>query len=599
MNGKININRIFSLLMLFAILNKPALAQDVRLYIGLDSKDSLFDLQSFNLKYRFTSLSEGRLYLEQLPILLASKGFASASVDSVWEEQGALHARLFPGRYYEWYDLNTSMADADALTSVGYRYRDFFFKPLNISRLEDLQRKLIQYYSDRGYPFAFVFLDSIRIENEKVLARLRTERGRYYVIDSISVYGSAKISNRFLQRHLQLPQGAPYRQSLIRDVDRRLTEIPFLMPEQPSTLTMLGKGSILNVYLKPRRSNQVNVLLGLMPASGIEEKPQLTGDVLLDLKNIFGGGQSLLFKWQQLQRKSPRVNFGFEYPYVAGSMLGLDFYFDLFRKDSSFLLVNTQVGLSYLSKENLNGKIFLQWQSNSLLQGGIDTGLVRLTRKLPPNADVSAFNLGTRLQWTKLDYSMNPRSGYDVSCNLMAGSKKIQRNSQVTDIKGSGFDYGSLYDSLKMKSYQFRVGLKAALFLPLGKSGTLKSSIQSGLFQSPDIFRNELFQIGGFKTIRGFDEESIYATQYGILTLEYRYLLGVNAHVLLFLDGAYSRNKYQDVDMGNRWLGAGLGSHLETGAGILSLTYAAGFRDDVRFDIRRASKLHVGYVHYF
>lgn len=599
MNGKINIKVILSLLVLFVVLNKSASAQDVGLFIHLNGKDSLFNLQSAHLKTRFTTFSQARTYLENLPSLLASEGFASASIDSVWEHEGSLHANLFPGRYYEWYRLNTSVADQEALASAGYRDRDFFFRPLNISRLDELQNKLIQYYSDRGYPFAAVFLDSIRLENDKVYGRLRTDRGRFYVIDSISISGSVKISNRYLQRHLQLPPGSAFSQSVIREVDKRLAEVPFLLPEQPSTLTMLGKGSILNVYLKPRRSNQVNVLLGLMPAAGIEEKPQLTGDVLLDLKNIFGGGQSLLFKWQQLQRKSPRVNLGFEYPYIAGSSLGLDFYFDLFRKDSSFLLVNTQVGLGYMSRDNLNGKLFLQWQSNSLLQGGVDTGLVRASRKLPPNADVSALNLGAKLQLTRLDYLMNPRKGYDVSCNLAAGTKRILRNSQVTDLKGGTFDFGSLYDSVQLRSYQLRVGLKAALFLPIGKSGTFRSSVQSGWFQSPDIFRNELFQIGGFRTIRGFDEESIYATQYGILTLEYRYLLGVNAHILCFLDGAYNRSKFQEVDIHNRLLGVGLGSLLETGAGMLSLTYAAGFRDDVRFDIRRASKLHVGYVHYF
>jgi hemolysin activation/secretion protein len=57
-----------------------------------------------------------------------------------------------------------------------------------------------------------------------------------------------------------------------------------------------------------------------------------------------------------------------------------------------------------------------------------------------------------------------------------------------------------------------------------------------GVLSSPNIFRNELFQIGGYRLLRGFDEESIFATQYGVGTVEYRFLSGLNSYFFAFAD---------------------------------------------------------------
>jgi len=133
----------------------------------------------------------------------------------------------------------------------------------------------------------------------------------------------------------------------------------------------------------------------------------------------------------------------------------------------------------------------------------------------------------------------------------------------------------------------------------VGKQATVKTAFNSGVFISPNIFRNELFQIGGYKLLRGFNEESIYATQYAVLTAEYRYRLALNSFMFAFADGGWVRNKYQSVNVKNNFIGAGLGLAFETKFGLLNISYAAGKRDDVKLNLRTASKIHFGYVNYF
>jgi outer membrane protein assembly factor BamA len=442
-------------------------------------------------------------------------------------------------------------------------------------------------------------LDSIRLEEDKINAMLKVTKGPLYHIDSIRVFGKAKISKNFLNHYLGIPKGGLYNKEKLEQVSKRILELPYLQEMQPSDISMLGTGSVLNLYLAPKKSSQFNFLIGVLPAANQGSKFQLTADVNLNLKNALNGGESILLNWQQLQKKSPRLNLGYQKPYIFSSNFGFDFAFDLFKKDSTFLQVNGQLGLQYLLSANQAGKFFVQWQNSFLLANGVDTNQVKATKKLPVNIDVSTASFGMDYEWIKTDYRLNPRSGNEIKITASAGIKNLKRNNDILSIKDPLFNYASLYDSLKERSYQFRIKLMAAHYFPLRKQTAFKTAINAGIYNSQSIFRNELFQIGGYRLLRGFDEESIYATAYGVATAEYRIRVSLNSYFFGFADGGMVKNKYQNVNLNNTFVSAGLGMALETKLGLLNISYAIGKRDDIKFNIREASKIHFGYVNYF
>jgi hemolysin activation/secretion protein len=116
--------------------------------------------------------------------------------------------------------------------------------------------------------------------------------------------------------------------------------------------------------------------------------------------------------------------------------------------------------------------------------------------------------------------------------------------------------------------------------------------------QGNQLFLNELFQLGGNKTLRGFDEESFYASAFAIATLEYRYLMGPSSYLFSFLDAAYLGRKSIQGNGGGKYAGIGLGCTFETKSGLFSLAYAAGKNNDLPFNFR-ASKIHFGFVSLF
>ncbi|MEI7472729.1 MAG: BamA/TamA family outer membrane protein [Chitinophagaceae bacterium] len=570
-----------------------------QLLVNYIDKDNSFSAPEGQLQRSFNGQAACIQYIQKIPSLLAAKGYPTASVDSIAYTDTAAQIFLYVGKKYYWVKITPVGIEKRAMDESGYLEKNFSNKPMNIPQLQAIQQRILLYYEKNGYPFAEVYLDSIQVDDNKINALLKVNKFIAYHIDSIHLFGKAILSKKFLYHFLNIPPGALYNKERLQQVDKRLQQLPYIQAIQPSNISMLGSGSILNLYLSPKRSSQVDVLLGLLPGNGITNKFQLTGDVKLNLQNALRGGETIIANWQSLQRKSPRLNLAYQKPYFLNSNLGLDLSFDLFKKDSSFLQVNSQVGLNYLSTINQSGKIFFQWHNNFLLANGVDTNIVKQTKKLPPNIDVNSASMGIEYDWNHTNYRYNPRSGEEIKIYATIGLKNVKPNNDIINLKDPNFNYASLYDSLKVKSYQIRIKMAASHYFPVAKQATLKVSLQSGVFLSPNVFRNELFQIGGYKLLRGFSEESIYATRYLCTTAEYRLLLGLRSYLFGFTDFGWVQNKYQALNVTNNFISAGIGMAFETKNGLLNVSYAMGKRNDVPFNIREASKIHFGYVNFF
>jgi hypothetical protein len=96
-----------------------------------------------------------------LPSLLAVKGYAAASVDSVWEDSLSVAIKLFVGNKYQWQKLSVNDSDQVLLNSVGYTPGRFSQQNFSSLQLEQLYNAVLNYCSNNGYPFAGIYLDSL------------------------------------------------------------------------------------------------------------------------------------------------------------------------------------------------------------------------------------------------------------------------------------------------------------------------------------------------------------------------------------------------------------------------------------------------------
>lgn len=567
---------------------------------GVD-KDSAFIRSTFALQQSFKSQAQCLEYIRKLPELLKGKGYPNGSVDSVAQDSTRAIVYLYVGEAFQGAWIRTDSIDQKILDGIAWNKKQTGDHLMNLKQFESFKIRLLEYMENNGYPFAKIELDSVQLSSDKFYGLVKINQGPQYRIDSIRNLGPAKISNSFLQQHLSILNGSIYKKERLQAISKKIADLPFLAEQQPWNLTLLATGSVLNMYLVPKKSSQINVLVGFLPSNEqlSDNKLLVTGEANVNLRNALGGGETIGLNWQQIQVKSPRLNILFQQPYLFRSPFGINFNFDLLKKDSSYVNLNLQFGVQYAVSSNYIASVFLQSFSSNLLT--VDTFSVKANRELPEEADLRSVNLGINLEWFDTDYRYNPRKGNEVSINAAAGTKRIRKNNVIVELEDPsdpGYSFSSLYDTVQLKSYQFRVRLSAAHYFRLGRISTLKTAFSGGWFQSANIFRNELFQIGGYKLLRGFDEESIFASQYGVGTFEYRFLVGQNSFLFAFSDIGWARNTASSNNISNTFIGAGLGMAFETKAGIFNISYAAGKRDDTEFSLRQ-SKIHIGYVNYF
>jgi outer membrane protein assembly factor BamA len=517
---------------------------------------------------------------------LRSQGFLSAGVDSLQTDSLLLNACIHPGEKYQWLKLGPGNVDGGILRYSGFNEKNFSEKVIDYTRVAKLMEKILQWCENNGYPFASVRLDSVEMKNEFVAAQLNLSRNRLVKIDSIKVFGNATISDSYLYSYLGIKPGDLYNESLIRDIRSRVREIAFVRELKPFNVVFTEGKARIELFLESKRASQFDLVVGLVPPpENSPGKYELTGDARLKLLNSFSKGELIELNWTRPEPLSQDLKVRFTYPFLFSTPLGADLFLSIFKKDTTYIDVVKTVGLQYIIHGNNSLKAFISVKESNLLS----PGAFQFATTLPSFADISTTQYGLAFHAEKLDYRLNPRRGFSADADVRIGDKIIHKNTELNP---------AVYDSVDLRSTQYYATAAADYFLPVARQSTVTAGIKGAYLKSPVIFRNELFRIGGLKTVRGYDEESIFASLYVIGNLEYRFLLEQNSYLLAFVNRAYFRDESRNASIGSGdLLGFGAGITFETRLGIFSFIYALG-RENQKVQVRNG-KIHFGLVSTF
>jgi outer membrane protein assembly factor BamA len=542
------------------------------------------NIAHYSYKATLHSKAEVRKELRKFLYTLSDNAYLAASVDSILED--SLHTKVWvqTGRKYTWAHLSRGNVDEGLLSEIGFRDKLYSGKPVYFRDVSTLEEKLIRQCENNGYPFVQVKLDSVFVKGDEFQARLVLEKFKFIRIDSIIIKGTAKISPAYMYSNLGIKPGDPYNESRVSAIRARLKEMPFVSEQKPMEIVFGEKTTKLILYLEKRKASQFDGILGLVP-DPTTGKVQFTGDVRLKLQNSFNHGEIIDLNWRKLQGQAQNLNVALNYPFLFSTPIGIDYTLTLFKQDTTYLNVNQQFGIQYLLGGGNYFKVFVNSRVSSLLA---TTGLEAVTT-LPDYADVSSLTYGLGFRSQKLDYRFNPRKGYTFSITAATGTKTIKQNPNVNP---------AVYENLKLTSTQYNASLTAEYYIPLGNRHVLKTAINGAFISADNLFQNDLFRIGGLNALRGFDEESIYASSYGIFTLEYHYILEQNSYIFVFGDGAWYEatrinNYIQDTP-----IGVGAGIRFDTKAGIFSISYALGKQYSNPFELK-SGKINFGFVSLF
>lgn len=561
-------------------------------------KDSFLALTNMPIKFEsFIACSEA---LKSAQLNLYKQGYLTASIDSlVWTDSNS-SAHVMVGNKFRWAKLKNKNIPSALLSQSRFDEKNYFNKLVDIQKLYPVFEKLIRYYEDNGYPFASIYLDSVAIKTDKIHANLALDLGPLTKIDTIMINEDAKISKQFILQYLGLKQGMLYNETKIKEISKRIRELSFIQEAAPWRIEFNVIETKLSLYLKSKSANRADVLIGLLPNN--EErggKFLLTGDVKLAFVNALGMGENLSINWQNLQYQSPRYNIETQVPYLLNTPIGISGKFDFYKKDTTFKNVNGELGLVYQFSANEQVKIYYELASSRILS--LNTASLIATRSLPELGDITYRTFGLETQVSRVDYKLNPRKGYRAQINGSVSFRNFIKNTSVETtidpLLNKPFSY--LYDSIQLKSFKYTVKGQFSYFTPFTKRLLLATSYYGGITLSSDgLYKNEVFQIGGYRLLRGFDEGSMFVNAYSVVSIEPRYLLSLNSYFFIFGDIGFTQSKYGNINRTELPYSMGLGMTFETRAGLFNISYALGAKQNQPFQFR-SSKVHFGYVSYF
>jgi outer membrane translocation and assembly module TamA len=415
--------------------------------------------------------------------------------------------------------------------------------------------------SEQGFPFSKLKLTGIRVKNKNTLeAQLVIDTNEQKrTINNIIIKGYDKFPESYLKHYLKIKPSQTFSLDKIKNRTRQLQNLRFASELKPPEVLFSKDSTTLYLYLKKEQSNSFDGFLGF-GSNEATNKIEFDGYLNLNLTNNLNFGESfrLLYKSDENDQKTFLTNLTLRY--LFKSPIGIDISLNIFKKDSTFTTVNQSAKLHY--QINAKHKIysgFLFEESNNLL----DNSSILTIADYKKNY----FSLGYEFSKPQVNNLLFPINSY-LYIETNFGNRKETTQSEKQSL-------------LSLNAFKiFNLNDKNSLFI----------RTNSAVINSDSYFENELLRFGGINSIRGFEENSLFASLYGLINTEYRFQLNNTIYLHSVIDAAYFENK--TLNLTQKLFSYGLGFGILTKSGLFRLNYANGKRENQQFKLSN-SKVHI------
>lgn len=500
---------------------------------------------------------------------LRADGHWGALINSADWTKNQLRLTVAKGPVIRWADITWDTTQNWILTKDPKLHR-WSGQKLKGSQWLKWQQTLLETAENNGYPFARLEWKELEFQSDSLSGSLSFIPGPLILIDSINIRGYDQITEQMVANALGIKVGMPYSEKALRNIPAEIRDIEYLsMPRRPQVLFNKEK-TVVFIYVEKEKANQFDGILGF---NATEEKLTLTGNVYLRLLNTFNRGEELVLDWSSPGNTTQKLNIKGAYPFLFGWPWAIEGMLDLVKQDSSFLNLESQIGLRYFLSTRSSVSFSVLNKSSSRLAEETTEAVQDFN---------SVFYQGG-FEWRTTDRRISPRQGQRFSLMSSIG-ERTRENSKATQIRGT-LDFRNYWHFSRQWVLVNRI-----------QAGVLSQDVLNNAPQQQ--FINELFRFGGILTLRGFDEQSLLLSNYQIGTAEIRLLSGQQSYFLAFVDFGRIQSLATQNAFENSVLGLGVGGAFSTPAGLLNLTYALGQRDNAGFQFNQA-KVHIGLINSF
>jgi len=474
---------------------------------------------------------------------------------------------------------NTSFSDDYILNRFETKTGD----NLNDNVLNEDIKDLLKDYESKDLPFAKVMVKDISVYKDNGTDKIKidlliTENSKVNV-EQVKIKGNETTKDYVILRELKLVKNKTISSQSLQQMKERLDRLNiFESVTDPKIYSLKNKNeSGLLIEVKEGNTNTFDGILGYNPPQGTDDNGYFTGLVNVSFRNLFGTGRKLEAKYQQEVKETQELEFKYFEPYFFNLPFNINFGFLQRIQDTTYTRRNLDFKGDFLFTDKFTISIL----------GGYD-------RIIPsdvanPNfiiADSRIFLSGLELKFDSRDNIFVPSKGFLYRSYYSYGNKKIFNIEQLQTL---GYT-----ESFSIQKYYLDLDFYFSFF----KRQTNLLKLFGGEVRSDKLEDGDFFRIGGNKYIRGYRNEQFLASRLASSNFELRYSISRKGFLFGFFDAGYY---FRPADLINNYpeqsgflYGYGLGIRLETGLGIIGVSYALG-KDDGILD----GKINFGLINDF
>lgn len=554
--------KFITLLIVFAFYF-DGLAQNLNLSVlGLNEKETTI-IDSLNYNSNHTNFSSINKELSTIKKNLILKGFIENKLIELKKENDSLvlatihlQKKISTIKIYYKKDL----IDKNLLSSLVKNINDSYFI-LPIEETESVLNRINNEILINGFPFSQLKLTEIKKTNQNTLeAKLVLKKNQEArKLDNIVIKGYKKFPKSYIKQYLKLKTNTTFNIAEIRKKVNTLNNLRFANNIKEPEILFTKDSTALYLYIEKNKSNAFDGFIGF-GNSETDSKLTFNGYLNLDLNNNLNFGESFKLLSKSDQNEQKTFNALLNMPFLFNSPLGSEFELNIFKKDSSFTTTNQSAKIYYqLNYKNTISLGLTSTQSSNLLEN---------TEALT----VKDFNS----EFYTLNYEYIDRNNRNLLYQI-----KSQLNLQL-GLGDRSFE--------TVNTAQKLIKLESSKILTLNETNSIYLRLNGYKLFSDNFLENELARFGGINSLRGFDENSILASTYGLINTEYRYILSKSIYAHSIIDIAYVENNL--INQKEKLYGYGIGLGILTKAGLLRFNYANGKNERQKFKLSN-SKIHL------
>tara|TARA_B100000809_G_scaffold213624_1_gene218074 strand:+ start:35751 stop:37283 length:1533 start_codon:yes stop_codon:yes gene_type:complete len=493
--------------------------------------------------------------VKEISNVLNKQGFLSHNISLLQENDSTYNGVIL---------LNSEMSELTLNFSTTEKLPPFIEgKKITIPfrQLEKTLHSIYNYYENTGASFTEIKLEEITTRNKKITAKVNIHKSQSRNIDKVVVKGYPYFPKKYIKHHLKIKPTTVYNQETLEQTSNSLQTLEFISEIRKPEVLFTRDSTHLYIYVSKKSANRFDGLVGFSN-SAETGRLKFNGYLDIELNNSFNKGGKLAVFWSNNGNLQEEFRFKVATPYILNTPITPEVNFEIYKQDSTFITVDFDLNLRYLiNKKNTIGGTLKTKSSTDLLK--------RSQTPLVSSYKTNLYGLTYQFHQTN-------------------------RTNPIFTLRAA-INYGNK-TSEGIKTPQHSLFLDLSLTEKIGKRSNLYFHNRTETLQSNSILYNELYQIGGANTIRGFYEQSIFCSSYNYTNLEYRLLTDTKSYIYTFSDIGFTRDQTNKTE--DRLYSFGIGYAYRTRGGIINLNYAFGKKNKDPFDFNQGI-FHVKFVSSF